>query len=121
MTRTFIQTNEFVRNWERLGFTDDDLRKLELELLQKPCVGSVIKGTGKLRKMRFAFQNRGKRGSVRICYVDFAPYKAIYLITVYPKNEKDNLTKEECNEIKKLIELLEHNLQQGGVFHEECI
>ena len=97
------------------------MRKLELELLKNPLVGSVIKGTGKLRKMRFAFPNRGKRGSVRVCYVDFAPYRAIYLITVYPKNEKDNLTKEECNEIRKLIELLEHNLQQGGIFHEGSI
>ena len=121
MTRTFVQTNEFVQNWKRLGFTDDDLRRLELELLKNPIAGAVIRGTGKLRKVRFAFPNRGKRGSVRVCYVDFTLYKAIYLITVYPKNEKDNLTKEECNEIKKSIEMLEHNLQQGGIFHEECI
>lgn len=121
MTRTFVQTNEFTHKWEKLGFSDDDLRKLELELLINPLVGPVIRGTGKLRKVRFAFSNSGKRGGVRVCYVDFAPYKVIYLITVYPKNERDNLTKEECSEIKKLIEILEHNLQQGGIFREGCI
>ena len=30
MTRTFIQTNEFSKNWDSLGFNDEDLRLLEL-------------------------------------------------------------------------------------------
>ena len=34
MVRTFIQTREFSRNWDKLGFKDEDLRKLELELLE---------------------------------------------------------------------------------------
>lgn len=42
MTRTFIQTLEFTKNWEKLGLTDDDLRRLELEILQNPQVGDVI-------------------------------------------------------------------------------
>ena len=112
MTRTFIQTDEFVKNWERLGLTDDDLRKLELELLKNPQCGPIIKGTGKLRKMRFACRNKGKSGSVRICYVDFVLLKSIYLITVYHKNEKENLSKAERNEIKKSIELLEKELKE---------
>ncbi len=31
MTRTFIQTNEFSKNWDILGFDDEDLRLLELK------------------------------------------------------------------------------------------
>ena len=73
-------------------------------------VGPVIRGTRGLRKMRFAFEQRGKRGSVRICYVDFSEKSTVYLITVYSKKEKDNLTREECNKIKKLIEILESSL-----------
>lgn len=112
MTRTFIQTAEFIKNWERLGFTDDDLRKVELELLKNPHCGPVVRGTGRLRKMRFAFKNEGKSGSVRICYVDFVLLEAIYLITVYPKSEKENLSKAERNEIKQSIELLEKKLRK---------
>lgn len=52
MTRTFIQTAEFVKRWENLGFTDEDLRRLELEILKDPKVGKVIRGTGKLGKMK---------------------------------------------------------------------
>lgn len=112
MTRTFIQTDEFIKNWERLGLTDDDLRRLELEIMKNPQAGSVIQGTGKLRKMRFAFENKGKSGSSRVCYVDFLIHETVYLITVYPKNEKDNLSKAERNEIKKFIDILEKRL--GG-------
>lgn len=112
MTRTFIQTDEFTKNWERLGLTNDDLRRLELEIMKNPKVGPVIQGTGKLRKMRFAFENSGKSGSSRVCYVDFLIHETVYLITVYPKSEKDNLSKAERNEIKKFIDILEKSL--GG-------
>lgn len=111
MTRTFIQTSEFVKNWQALGFTDNDLRRLELELLKKPNAGAVMQGTGGLRKMRFAFEGTGKSGSARVCYVDFVIHETIYLITAYPKNKKDNLSKEERNEIKKLIQALETSLK----------
>lgn len=110
MTRMFIQTTEFTKNWERLGLTDDDLRRLELEILRNPKAGDVIQGTGKLRKLRFAFVNQGKSGSARVCYVDFLVKEVVYLITIYPKNEKDNLTRAECNNIKKLIDYLENSL-----------
>lgn len=114
MTKTFIQTKEFSRNWQELGFDDEDLRKLELELLKNPQIGSVISGTRRLRKMRFAFPNGGKSGSVRVCYVDFVIQEAIYLVTVYSKKEKENLTQEERNNIKKMIKLLEESLKEDG-------
>ena len=112
MTRTFIQTREFVASWEKMGLGDKDLRHLELELLKNPKAGKVIRGTGGLRKLRFAFENRGKSGSARICYVDFAQQETVYLITAYPKNEKDNLSREECREIRRMIQILEH--RNGG-------
>lgn len=115
MTRTFIQTDEFLKNWEELGFTDDDLRRLEYAIMKEPKIGAVIPGTSKLRKMRFAYENRGKSGSTRVCYVDFLVYDTVYLITAYAKNEKENLTKAECNEIKKLINILEKGLREKSL------
>ena len=63
--------------------------------------------------MRFAFEQRGKRGSVRVIYVDFEVYQKIFLITAYPKNEKDNLTESERSEIKQMIRTLEEQLQEN--------
>lgn len=108
--RTFIQTRPFTRSWETLGFTDKDLRRLENQLLQNPKIGAVIQGTGKMRKMRFAFEGRGKSGSTRVCYVDFEIKETIYLLAVFAKNELENLTKEERNHLKKQIDILESNL-----------
>lgn len=60
MRRTFIQTEAFSRNWDRLGFKDADLRRLELELIQDPTRYPVVEGTDGLRKMRFSFEKEGK-------------------------------------------------------------
>lgn len=97
----------FEKSWKDLGFTDEDLRRLQKELLQNPKVGDVIRGTGRLRKMRFAFENRGKSGSTRVCYVDFEIKKVIYLLAVFAKNEQENLTPAERNILKKKIDILE--------------
>ncbi|MBQ8979018.1 MAG: type II toxin-antitoxin system RelE/ParE family toxin [Oscillospiraceae bacterium] len=111
MTRTFIITHEFDKNWKAMGLTDDDLKALQEELILDPTKGDLMRGTGGLRKMRIAFEGRGKSGSGRVCYVDFAVYEKIYLITAYPKNEKENLNKEERNAIAKMIEQLERSLK----------
>ncbi|MCR5748061.1 MAG: type II toxin-antitoxin system RelE/ParE family toxin [Lachnospiraceae bacterium] len=113
MTRTFIQTHEFSRKWDELGFEDEDLRQLEIDIMNNPGKYPVMKGTGGLRKARIALDdNKGKSGGARVCFVDFVFAETVYLITVYPKKEKDNLSKEECNEIKKAIEALKKTL--GG-------
>ena len=78
--------------------------------MQNPQIGAVIRGTGKMRTMRFAFEGRGKSGSTRVCYVDFEIKETIYLLAVFAKNELENLTKEERNHLKKQIDILESNL-----------
>ena len=93
-----------------MGLNDDDLHRLQNEILNNPDVGVVMKGTGGLRKMRFSFDDRGKSGSTRVCYVDIVVKETIFLVTAYPKNEKDNLSKEERNNIKKVIERLKKTL-----------
>lgn len=51
-----------------------------------------------------------KSGSARVCYVDFLALEIVYLITVYPKGVKENLTNAERNNIKKMIDQLEQNI-----------
>ena len=113
MTRLFVELPIFRSRWKDMGLNDDDLKRLQEELLADPKIGAVMRGTGGVRKMRFAFEQRGKSGSVRVIYVDFEVYEKIFLITAYPKNEKDNLTKSECNGIRQLIGILEEQLKQN--------
>lgn len=114
ITRTFIQTSEFTKAWEKLGLNDDDLRTLEAMIMQNPDIGAVIQGTDGLRKMRFAYKGQGKSGSVRVCYVDFIYYETVYLVTAYAKSDKDNLSKAERNGVKKIVEFLKEEVRRSA-------
>ena len=121
MTRKFVITSIFESQWKKMGLTDDDLRRLQLEILQNPEQGVIMQGTGGLRKIRFALENRGKSGSARVCYIDFLVYETIFLLTLYPKNEKDNLTQKEKNDFKVMIDSLEKELKmqaERSVYNE---
>lgn len=109
--REFISTKQFDEQWNSLGLSDNDLRNLQTMLLENPKTGSVIRGTGRLRKMRFNYENRGKSHCARVCYVDFEFHGKTYLIMVYAKNEMENLTQAERNNIKKFIERIEQSMQ----------
>lgn len=113
MIREFITIPSFLVKWKKLNLNDADMIRLEQDLLSNPKIGAVMRGTGGVRKMRFAFENRGKSGSVRVIYVDFEVYKKIYLIDVYQKADKDNLTDQERSEIKSMVELLEMTLEDN--------
>ena len=102
--RVFFSTFEFDKQWKRMGLDDEDQRRLENEILVNPKIGAVIRGTGSLRKMRFAVEGKGKSGSTRILYVDFVVYERVYLIYAYPKGQKDNVSPEEREIFKKIIE-----------------
>lgn len=115
LIREFVMMPEFDKMWNKLGLSDEELQDLQLEILSNVNAGNVIRGTGGLRKMRFAIESKGKSSGVRVLYVDFVIYKKIYLITAYHKSQKVNLSKSERNEIKKLITLLKHTLRQGRV------
>lgn len=114
MTRLFVELPIFRSRWKDMGLNDDDLKRLQEELLADPKIGAVMRGTGGVRKMRFAFEQRGKSGSARVIYIDFEVYEKIFLITAYPKNEKDNLTDAERNEIKQMIHALEEQLKENA-------
>ena len=94
----------FTKKWQDLGFTDDELSQLQQVLLENPKAGDVMKGTGGLRKVRFAFPGSGKIGSVRVCYIDIEGVLEIHLIDVFAKNEKENLSKAERNAIRIVVE-----------------
>ena len=104
MVRTFYEMKHFTKKWQDLGFTDDELSQLQQVLLENPKAGDVMKGTGGLRKVRFAFPGSGKSGSVRVCYYDIEGVLEIHLIDVFAKNEKENLSKAERNAIRIVVE-----------------
>ena len=114
MTRSFIELPLFRSKWLDLGLTDTDLHRLQVELLADPKVGAVMQGNGRCSQNAFCFWTSREKGGVRVIYIDFEVYEKIYLLTAYTKNEKDNLSKEERNEIRKLITILENQLKENN-------
>ncbi|ADL33844.1 hypothetical protein bpr_I1104 [Butyrivibrio proteoclasticus B316] len=106
LSRTFIEVPLFTKRWKEIGLTDEELTALQLLLLKDPQSGPVMEGTGGIRKVRFPLENKGKSGSVRVCYTDFEEYEVIYLITAFTKDEQDNLTQNEKQMLKKLVKSL---------------
>ena len=106
LTRTFIEVPLFSKRWAEIGLGEDDLLALQIMLLKDPQSGPVMEGTGGIRKVRFPLENRGKSGSIRVCYTDFEEYEVIYLITAFTKDEQDNLTQNEKQILKKLVKSL---------------
>lgn len=117
MRMVFVQLPLFVTQWRRAKprLRDEDLQALEIMLLDNPATGEVMRGTGGLRKMRFAPPSWavGKSGALRVCYVHFPAHHRLYLVTVFAKNEKQNVSQAERNAIKSLVGRIGDALEAG--------
>jgi len=72
-------------------------------LSENPCAGVLMTGTGGIRKLRWAYSGRGKSGGVRVVYYFHSPEMPLYLLTLFGKNEKANLSMEEKNTLSKMV------------------
>lgn len=80
-------------------------------LAQNPASGDLIKGTGGVRKLRWATQSKGKRGGIRIIYYYYNNTLPLFLLTMFSKSEKQNLSMTERNELALLATKLVENYE----------
>ncbi len=79
----------------------------ELEIALAPTAWPVIAGTGGARKARAARGGRGKSGGARIIYYVITRRSVLYLLDVYAKSAKEDLTDAEKREIRNVVAALE--------------
>lgn len=101
----FIETPTFSRLLSAL-LDDDEYRELQNVLVEDPERGDVIKGGGGIRKLRHALPGRGKSGGVRVIYYWVKDDYLVYLLVVYPKSRKDNLTDKEVAILRDFVKEL---------------
>ena len=96
------ETSVFTR---RLGtlLDDESYRLLQLALLQNPERGSVIPGSGGLRKLRWSVGGRGKRGGLRLIYYWFSESEVILMLMIYSKSEQEDLSSAQKRVIREMI------------------
>jgi hypothetical protein len=72
-------------------------------LAADPTCGVVIPGSGGIRKVRFGFGGRGKSGGARIIYLFSGASLPVFVLAVFAKNEKANLSTAERNTMARLV------------------
>jgi hypothetical protein len=102
---TVVETQHFVRQAEWL-LSENDRLALIGYLARSPMAGVVIPGTGGVRKLRWALVGRGKSGGARVIYFYYNDSLPIFLLDVFAKSEKVDLSQRERNELRSLIRVL---------------
>ena len=103
---TVVEHPNYIKRAERL-LTSAQMDNVANLLAANPKAGELMQGTGGFRKLRYAgVEGKGKSGGVHIIHLFAVNDQEIHLVDIYGKNEKDNLTKAERNELSKLAVIL---------------
>jgi mRNA-degrading endonuclease RelE of RelBE toxin-antitoxin system len=84
--------------------SDDEYRLFQTALVARPDAGRLIRGSGGLRKIRWAAKGHGKRGGVRIIYYWHIPGDQLLMLVAYAKSDQDDLTPRQRAVLRKIIE-----------------
>lgn len=98
----FVETPIFTKVITRV-IGDDEYRSLQIALMLRPEQGPVIRGTGGLRKVRWARPGAGKRGGLRVIYYWAPVERAFYMLYAYSKNEQGDVTPAQARRLGQLV------------------
>jgi hypothetical protein len=102
---TIAELPEYIRRAEKLMSTSERLDIVNY-LAAHPKAGDLMEGTGGVRKLRWGRGAQGKSGGVRVIYDVHSDRMPLYLLTLFAKNERANITKAERNELAGLVDQL---------------
>jgi hypothetical protein len=103
---TVIETSHYWNKARKL-LTESQREDVVTTVACEPEIGDLIQGTGGIRKFRYAFQSgKGKSGGARIVHLPLRASGKVYLLDIFAKSEKGNLSKAERNEMAKLVKIL---------------
>ena len=109
---TVTETWTFIEDAERV-LSQTERVELINHLSANPTAGDLIPGTGGVRKLRWAAKGKGKRGGARVIYYYHGGHMPLFLLTVYGKGEKADLTAAERNDFKALVRVLVDSYGRG--------
>ena len=105
MLITVAEMPEYIRRATKL-LSQSERNDVVDYVAATPKAGDLIQGTGGVRKLRWARSGRGKSGGVRVIYYFHSEALPLYLLTMFGKGEKADLSQAERNELAKLVQVL---------------
>ncbi len=103
--RTIVELPEYIKR-SKSRLKESENLSIVNYLAAHPLSGDIIKETGGLRKLRWAAKDKGKSGGVRVIYYYHNENMPLFLLTLFSKGERANLSKSERNELSKLTKLI---------------
>jgi hypothetical protein len=100
---TVIETPVYAGKVEQI-LTDDEREAFAVFIAQKPMAGSVVRGSGGVRKVRWAQKGKGKSGGARVIYYNRLENGEIWLLTLYAKSDRSTIPSYELKLIKEVID-----------------
>ncbi len=101
---TVVESPNFQKLWPRY-WDEDERAEFAAFIALDPQAGSVIRGSGSVRKVRWAREGTGKSGGVRIVYLTRNEAGDVYLLTLYAKSESENISLSTLKEIRRALEI----------------
>ncbi len=98
-----IETLAFTRRVTTL-LSDEEYTAMQWFLRFKPDAGGIIQRTGRARKMRWRKKGQGKRGGLRVIYFHHVKKDTLWMLALYEKKEKGDLSESDKEVIKQLIQ-----------------
>lgn len=116
--QTVIETPDFISDAKAARLSERERLAIVNYIANHPEAGDVIPGTGGARKVRFAGRGRGKSGGFRVITFYSGPNVPIFLLNIFAKGEKINLTPAERNELRAMLTDIVTAYRQGARRHE---
>lgn len=108
-----IETPDFIADAKDAGVTDEERSKIVNTLAGNPSAGVEIKGTGGARKVRFAARGKGKSGGYRVVTFYSGLDVPVFLLNVFAKGDRVDLSQAERNEMRKELSGLVEDYRRG--------
>ncbi len=104
--QTVVETESYIRDARATGVTDHERLRIVDFIAANPKAGKEIRGTGGARKVRFAGKGKGKSGGYRVITFYSGEDVPVFLLNVFAKNEKTDLSQAERNGLKTVLAAL---------------
>jgi mRNA-degrading endonuclease RelE of RelBE toxin-antitoxin system len=102
---TIVETHSFQKESQKI-LGEREVDKLKNFLSLNPQSGDIIPGLRGIRKIRWQVNQKGKTGGARIIYFFYNTNLPIFLLDIYTKSEKSDLSSKEKKMLDNMVDEL---------------